>query len=230
MGIIAGQRDDVRLFFMGVKHPNPTVRGFEMLRQAEALSRQLGLEDRFVFFNDWVPYEDRANYLLEADLGVSLHLDHLETRYAFRTRLLDYIWAGLPIICTSGDAMADLVSSYQLGCVVGCQAVKEVATAIMDLLETPALRAEYSSRFEAVVPRLSWPNVARPLVTFCQAPYQAADRRLVAASSGVEHISETPTGQRRLRKGYRYLRTGEVKTLWEELRRYLAWRFGRGPM
>jgi glycosyltransferase involved in cell wall biosynthesis len=229
MATITAQRDDVKLFFMGTKHPNPTVRGFGMLRQAKELSRQLGLENRFVFFNDWVPYQDRANYLLEADIGVSLHLNHLETRYAFRTRLLDCIWAGLPIICTSGDAIADLVSDYQLGRVVGCQAVIEVATAIVDLLETPTLRAEYSSRFEAIAPAFSWPNVARPLVTFCQAPYLAADRGLVAASSGVEDISETPTWQRRLRKAYRYLRTGEIKTLWGELRRYLAWRSGRGP-
>ena len=222
MGVIAGQRDDVRLFFMGVKHPNPTVRGFEMLRQAEALSRQLGLENRFVFFNDWVPYEDRANYLLEADLGVSLHLDHLETRYAFRTRLLDYIWARLPIICTAGDTLADLVTNNQLGRVVGYQAVTEVASAITDLLDTPHLRTDNASRFDAVASTLSWPNAARPLLAFCQAPTFAADRALVAARVQAGGGSETSAWQRRVHKGYRYLRTGEAKTLWEELRRYLG--------
>jgi glycosyltransferase involved in cell wall biosynthesis len=223
--VITGQRDDVKLFFMGVKHPNPTVRGFTMLEKALELSRELGLENRFVFFNDWVPYDERANYLLEADIGVSLHLDHLETRYAFRTRLLDYIWAGLPIICTGGDTMASSVSTYRLGRVVGYQGVAEVASAITDLLDTPNLRSEYKSRFEAVAPTLSWPNVARPLIDFCQAPYFAADRELVGGSAEVKGISEIPAWQRYVRKGYRYLRTGEVKTLWEELKRYLAWRF-----
>jgi glycosyltransferase involved in cell wall biosynthesis len=228
MEIVAAQRDDVKLFFMGVKHPNPTVRGFEMLRQAIEMSRELGLENRFVFFNDWVPYEARANYLLEADIGVSLHLDHMETRYAFRTRLLDYIWTGLPIICTTGDTMAELVSAHQLGRVVGYQAVTEVASAIMNLLDTPSLRAEYKPRFDAVAPTLSWPNVAQPLVTFCQSPHFAADQALWGTGAESKGISGDPAWRRYMRKGYRYLRTGEVKALWDELRRYLAWQLRRG--
>ena len=45
---------------------------------------------RHVFFNDWIPYEQRAAYLHEADLGVSTHRLHLETHLSFRTRMLDY--------------------------------------------------------------------------------------------------------------------------------------------
>jgi glycosyltransferase involved in cell wall biosynthesis len=228
MDVIAAQRDDVKLFFMGVKHPNPRVRGFEALEKAIGLSRDLRLENRIVFFNDWVAYEDRANYLLEADLGVSLHLDHLETRYAFRTRLLDYIWAGLPIICTSGDTTASLVAKYQLGQVVGYQAVAEVASAILDLLDTPNLRAAYTPRFEAVAPLFSWPNAARPLVSFCRAPYFAPDRTLRTASVEGQAVSGIPAWQRYVGKGFRYLRTGEVGTLWEELKRYVAWRLKHG--
>ena len=62
-----------------------------------------------MIFNDWVPYDERALYLMEADLGVSTHHAHLETRYAFRTRMLDYLWARLPIVCTEGDHFGDLV-------------------------------------------------------------------------------------------------------------------------
>ncbi len=41
-----------------------------------------------------------------------------ETRYAFRTRMLDYLWARLPIICSDGDFFADLVRQHGLGWVV----------------------------------------------------------------------------------------------------------------
>ena len=51
----------------------------------------------------------------EADLGVSAHRDHLEARYAHRTRLLDYLWAGLPVVATRGDALAELVDRERLG-------------------------------------------------------------------------------------------------------------------
>ena len=101
---------EVRLFFLGMKHPNPEVREMRMADDAVALAEELGLAGTHVFFNeDWVAYDDRQNYLLEADIGVSTHLDHVETEFSFRTRILDYLWAALPIVATSGDSLAALI-------------------------------------------------------------------------------------------------------------------------
>ena len=47
--------------------------------------------------------------------AVSAHFDDIETRFAFRTRLLDYFWAGLPIVTTDGDVLGDLVLEAALG-------------------------------------------------------------------------------------------------------------------
>ena len=44
----------------------------------------------------------RADWLLDADAGVSAHHEHVETRFAFRTRILDYLWAGLPGCARAG--------------------------------------------------------------------------------------------------------------------------------
>ena len=44
-----------------------------------------------------------ANFLLEADIGVSTHVDHVETAFSFRTRILDYLWAVPPVVTTTGD-------------------------------------------------------------------------------------------------------------------------------
>ena len=110
---------DVRLVFMGMKHPNPGVPAMEMAQRARELSAALGLTGSHVFFNEsWVPYEERADVLLDADIGVSCHFDHVETEFSFRTRILDYLWAGLPIVCTQGDAFGDLVDRERLGTAV----------------------------------------------------------------------------------------------------------------
>ena len=106
---LARTRDDVKLFFMGVKHPNPQVAPMAVVERSRRLAESLGVAGSHVIFNDWVPYDERALYLMEADLGVSTHHAHLETRYAFRTRMLDYLWARLPIVCTEGDHFGDLV-------------------------------------------------------------------------------------------------------------------------
>ena len=97
--------------FLGLRHPNPAVPEMPVATELQALSAQLGLTGKHVFFNPgWVPYERRADFLLDADVAVSTHLDHLETRYSFRSRVLDYLWAGLPMVLTAGDVLADEVA------------------------------------------------------------------------------------------------------------------------
>ncbi|MFT9056053.1 MAG: glycosyltransferase, partial [Ethanoligenens sp.] len=89
IGIVSQSRKNIKLFFMGVKHPNPALPEMKMLYQAVELAKELNLYDKYVFFNyDWVEYHDRQNYLLEADVGVSCHFDTMETRFSFRTRIL----------------------------------------------------------------------------------------------------------------------------------------------
>ena len=115
---LASKRSDIKLFFMGTRHPNPQVPRMRAVDESIALATELKVLDTHVFFNDWVPYEERWRYLTEADLGLSTHRDHFETRISFRTRMLDYLWTGLPIVCTEGDAFAALVAERHLGAVV----------------------------------------------------------------------------------------------------------------
>jgi glycosyltransferase involved in cell wall biosynthesis len=168
-----------RLFFMGTRHPNPLVSSMEMVDRAVALAEELSLRDRVVFFNDWVPYAERGNYLLEADIGLSLHLDHLETHFAFRTRLLDCMWAGLPMVVTAGDTIADTVKEYELGHVVGIGDVSEIAKAIRALLDAPQTRASLAKEFQKAAAQFQWKQVTQPLVRFARVPRLARDRGLV---------------------------------------------------
>jgi glycosyltransferase involved in cell wall biosynthesis len=179
MARIVKRRDDVRLFFMGTVRPNASVAQMSAIDETIALSQQLGLRDRVVFFHDWVPYAERENYLLEADIGLSLHRDVLETRFAFRTRLLDYMWAGLPIVASEGDVLSKYVRRWELGRVVAAGDDEAVADAICALLETPELKEVYGPRFDRLREDHRWENVAEPLVQFCHQPRLAPDKNFL---------------------------------------------------
>jgi glycosyltransferase involved in cell wall biosynthesis len=169
-------RPDVKLFFMGLAHPNPRVPRMRMAVEAEKLAGDLGLLGRTVFFNEgWVPYAERANVLLDADLGVSTHLDHVETAYSFRTRLLDCLWAGLPQVATRGDSLAELIEAEGLGLTVPPGDVPALAAAIGRLLEDRELAAAATAAAHRVARDYEWGTVLRPLVDFCAAPHRAAD-------------------------------------------------------
>jgi glycosyltransferase involved in cell wall biosynthesis len=170
---VVEQRPDVKLIFPGTRHPNQVVPDMPMRQRAVALASELGLTGSHVFFGDWVPHIDWPNYLLEADVGICLHFDSLETQLAFRSRVLDYVWAGLPMLVTRGGATGELVSSYGLGILVDYESPEEVAAGLMRLLDEP--RAARRERFAVARSELRWEKAAEPLVRFCQAPYKAAD-------------------------------------------------------
>ena len=96
------RRPRVRLVFAGARHPNRDIAVTPAARRVRDLAAERGLLDVHVFFGDWVPYDARAGHLLDADVAVSTHFDHVETAFSFRTRVLDYLWAGVPSVLTRG--------------------------------------------------------------------------------------------------------------------------------
>ncbi len=221
VGVVARARPEVRLFFMGTRTPSPFVPEMAMASRAESLARELGLLDRVVFFNrGWVPYRSRAGYLLEADIGASCHLEHIETRFAFRTRLLDYIWAGLPMLVTEGDVLAGLVAREGLGYTVPPEDVDAVADALRALMDDQGGRARRAERFERVRSELTWSRAVEPLVRFLRRPDRAPDRP--AADARAVRVTSTPAVQLP-RRAMEILRDGGPLLLAEEAIRYVRW-------
>jgi len=159
--------DDVHLVFLGAQRPAMAERDVHRAGAAAVeLARELGLEGTRVHFNEgWVPYAERGAWLRGADLGVSAHPDHLETRFAFRTRILDYLWAGLPVVTTRGDELGDRVGREGLGRAVASGDPDAFAAACRDLLADPE---PARARVRAVAPELSWRRAVGPLERFCR--------------------------------------------------------------
>lgn len=209
---------DVRLYFLGLKHPNPGVPEMRVAFETQQLAGELGLTGRHVFFNEgWVPYDERADYLLDADLGVSTHFLHIETAFSFRTRILDYLWASLPIVATGGDTFDPLITSHGLGRVVPPEDVDALVTALEELLYDAQAHAEASANVRTFADEYRWSRVLGPLVEFCREPRRAPD---VAARSATPRAMELPPIPRLrpdvkqdLALAKEYLRAGGVKEL-----------------
>jgi glycosyltransferase involved in cell wall biosynthesis len=210
---------EVRLYFLGLQHPNPHVGEMRMAIDTRALADDLGLTGTHVFFNeDWVEYDDRQNYLLESDVGVSTHLDHVETRFSFRTRILDYFWAGLPVVATAGDALADLIDAHGLGLTVPAGNVDALEEALHRLLADGAFAEACRGASLAQAQHLRWSDVLAPLVEFCRAPRRAPD--LVDPITR-ELATEPPRGMARLRRDIEIaiaaVRKGNFRELFERI-------------
>jgi len=172
---LSQRRPDLRLLFLGTRHPGVDEMG--IVRESFDLARELGAFDTSVFFNEsWVEYAERQNWLLEADAGVSTHMSHVETTFAFRTRILDYLWAGLPMVVTEGDSFAELVAKESLGVVVPARDVAALEAAIDRVLYDPEFAATARSNVQRVREEFLWARALAPLVEFVRSPYHAADQ------------------------------------------------------
>lgn len=174
--VLRERHDNVRLFFLGMSHPNPDVPAMQMAYEAQQLSERLGLTGKYVFFNsEWVAYDDRQNYLLDADLGVSTHFEHVETTFSFRTRMLDYLWAGLPIVATGGDAFGELIQAQNLGLTVPEQDVEALVDALERSLYDHDFATECAQNVAALRTDFTWEKTLAPLMEFCRSAQRAPD-------------------------------------------------------
>lgn len=170
------RHSNVRLFFQGTKHPHPGVPEMEIVQISRDLARDLGVLDSAVFFNDsWVDFEDRQNYLTEADVGVSTHHDHIETTFSFRTRILDYLWASLPMVVSKGDHFADLVEKEGLGVTVKAGDVHALSEALERVLFDEKFNATARKNIQRIREEYFWDVVLKPLVDFVADAHHARD-------------------------------------------------------
>jgi glycosyltransferase involved in cell wall biosynthesis len=163
---LRARRPRARLVFMGRSTHESAVRA---QRELEDRARALGLlGDGVLIPDDWTPYDERASWLAEADCAISLHVDHAETRFAFRTRLLDCFWAGLPIVCTAGDELSARVERDGLGSAVPQRDGAAVAEALGLVLDRG--RAVYAEPLAGAAEDFAWTKVVQPIARWATDP------------------------------------------------------------
>ncbi|WP_040213622.1 glycosyltransferase [Clostridium polynesiense] len=189
MNIIKNTRQDVKLFFMGIGHPTVNI-DISTAEQCIELSKKYDLFDKNISFNDWVPYEERQNYLLESDIGISTYFNNLETRFSFRTRILDYLWCNLPMILTRGDFMAEMAERENIGLCHDEKNAEELAEVILKLLEDKDLYNKCRENIEKLKEEYKWKNAVEDLRNFCKAPYISQDKQLKVNFNYKESLSK----------------------------------------
>lgn len=175
MALVARERPDVKLLFLGTGLPHPASPIMPVEAECHKVAESLGIRDRSVFFSkEWVPQSRVPNFLLDADIGVSSYWESVETHFSFRTRVRDYIWAGLPLILTRGDSLAEMVQRRGLGRTVGAADVEGWKRAILELAGAPDERAEIRNKLRDLATEYHWEKVAEPLIRYCERPYRTA--------------------------------------------------------
>jgi glycosyltransferase involved in cell wall biosynthesis len=171
---LAKAEPSIRLVFLGTGTPRPAGRSSWLdptaarTRETFALADQLGLREQNVFFlSERIPYRDIGAFYHDADAGIATYPESLETRYCLGTRLLDFLWAGLPMVVSGMELQRDFVERNGIGIVVPPHDAAALATAIIRM-KNAVRRGEFpAERFAAAKRALAWPVVTAPVARFC---------------------------------------------------------------
>lgn len=151
-----GRAGPDRLVFIGLRHPSGNV---PVSRAAQAIQKMAGRrlpDGKVIEAIDWIPYEERWKFLKDARIGVCLHRDTVEGRFAYRTRLLDLLWAGVPLITTEGEFLGDLAARSGAGLNVPAGSTTAVGEAIKKIWESPETAEQMSAAGQRLAESLSW--------------------------------------------------------------------------
>ncbi|MBU1627158.1 radical SAM protein, partial [bacterium] len=173
---ICQDRSDVKLFFLGTKHPNPQIPVMPICLDAIKLSENFGLADLYVFFLEWTDAASRYDYILESDATLSFYHDNIETRFSFRTRLMDNIATGVtPIVTDCGDTFSKMIKDHHLGETIPPGDVDASVMAILGVIDDKELRDYYRKNLKSFSNKMLWDIALSPLMVFLSNPLKSPD-------------------------------------------------------
>ena len=135
---IANQELPTALVIVGAK--NPFTQHPDFLEKAREIEEYAARPEHqgLVLMQDWVHFDERADWYLDADLVVVVNKPGDENEVAWRTRLVDFTWANIPILTNGGDPLGeDLIAAGAAARFPSLDA-PAMARTMVSLLEQPA--------------------------------------------------------------------------------------------
>jgi hypothetical protein len=152
-----------------IRNPNPEATPQRLFAEVEARCRHLDWWGSRVRTLDWIPAERRYDLLRDVYLLVAPHRPSLETRLSLRTRFLDALAAGCPVVTSEGGTMGRLLAHHQAGWVVPPGDAAALAQALAAALaESSEAAAARRAACRELLAGYTWEKALAPLVRFCR--------------------------------------------------------------
>jgi glycosyltransferase involved in cell wall biosynthesis len=104
-------------------------------QELRLLAQSLGIQD-YIRFEGFVPYMELPALLAQADIGVATSRENEFRQYASPLKLVEYMAAGLPVICSGGGEAEQMIKESEAGVNI-VYSPEAFADAVQSLWETP---------------------------------------------------------------------------------------------
>jgi glycosyltransferase involved in cell wall biosynthesis len=153
------------LLFM--KSANPELTPQKIFNQ---LQKRVGIGQTHIQFLDRVPVNRRFDLLRDVDVLVAPHKMNIETHLSLRTRFIEALAVGIPIICTKSGSLSQQIEDNQAGWVVPPQDSGAILVALEEIFRNEDVVAARGANALNLARRYRWKEVLEPLAHFCKNP------------------------------------------------------------
>lgn len=178
---------DIKLRIAGAV--NPFVRVPRFASEANAVIRKLKTFEN-VEFIDWLPYRERFKAFEGVAAVIALNKLGPETTLSWRTRYVDLLEQGMPLLTNGGDPFGDMIVGAGGGIEIDPDpniCAREIENAIQE-----SVRKDFVYAQKQILKNLSWKNTAKDLSNFLNSPRRTLLLRISYESKGVQIGRKTP--------------------------------------
>ena len=197
--IALARREIAGLTITFTTHPNPSLTPQGKTAEAIDYVKKKGYE-AFVQFAPWMPYARRAEFYASFAAALMTFPPSLETDLSMRTRVYDFLWAGLPVISSSAPGTDELIEHYGAGEIVMDGLAPAIAAAIVRTLTN---RQTVQQRLSTFARDHQWETTLAPLIEFVRSPRRDPTRELFASNLSLAPRSTSVWKRLRQRMGDR---------------------------
>jgi glycosyltransferase involved in cell wall biosynthesis len=159
------------LFFLGGRRLSGREEHERPIRAALEKASSLGILDRSVFFNERAAQpQELPGYLEHCVAGAMSNPASFESATSWRTRYLDLLWAGKPLVVSGSDPLAERMAASGGAMVSASGDPVALAGSIDKLCRDEALSGSLGAGSSALGERLRWSKVLSPLLSACDDP------------------------------------------------------------
>lgn len=175
----ANKTTPIELIMVGVK--NPFNQHPDFIKRYEEVMDYIKNNnmDEIVHVTDWVKFEDRAEWYLGSDAVVLINNIGMENTLAWRTRLVDYVWADLPIVTNGGDPMSDILEANKAVYILPDLDAKTIEKEIIKISKDKETLKQVSTNLSKVRRLFYWDKVTENLSKLISKGYKPADAGLL---------------------------------------------------
>lgn len=162
--ILSKKDSSIKFVIVGGKNPfnnNP-----DLLRQYKAtiaFAKEHNLLNKHVFFVDWVNYDTRIDWYKYADFVISINQPGEENAFAWRTRVMDYIWGELVTLTNGGDPLGNELLENDAALYLPDLGSATITDTIENIYKKPILLKEAHTALAKLKPKYYWENITANL-------------------------------------------------------------------